>query len=173
MTGQEWRLHAACLTEDPELFHPVGCTGPAARQIKEAKAVCWEQCPVRGDCLEEALRLEHGTAGGRHGIWGGLTADERTALARSRYRAGHRVAADGSRRGQRSIGRDGQPLVDAVEVRQLLRDAHTRMSWAELGRRADLDDEQLKKIAHDATPGRRIEQRTADQVRAALQAVPS
>ena len=36
----DWRHHAACLDEDPELFFPIGNTGPALLQIDEAKAVC-------------------------------------------------------------------------------------------------------------------------------------
>ena len=36
----DWRDKAACLTADPELFFPVGNTGPAVDQIDKAKAVC-------------------------------------------------------------------------------------------------------------------------------------
>ena len=43
----DWRSKAACLDKDPELFFPVGNTGPALLQIEEAKAIC-RTCPVRG-----------------------------------------------------------------------------------------------------------------------------
>ena len=41
----DWRPHAACRDTDPDLFFPVGTTGPALEQIDAAKAVC---CAVRG-----------------------------------------------------------------------------------------------------------------------------
>ena len=42
----DWRSKAACLTVDPELFFPIGNTGPAIRQVAEAKAVCRESGEV-------------------------------------------------------------------------------------------------------------------------------
>ena len=41
----DWRHRAACRDEDPELFFPIGNTGPALLQIEEAKAVC-RRCAV-------------------------------------------------------------------------------------------------------------------------------
>ena len=41
----DWRSRAACLDKDPELFFPVGNTGPALLQIEEAKTVC-RSCEV-------------------------------------------------------------------------------------------------------------------------------
>ena len=46
----DWRHRAACRDEDPELFFPVGTSGPALLQITEAKAVC-RRCPVNTECL--------------------------------------------------------------------------------------------------------------------------
>ena len=45
----DWRHRAACRDEDPELFFPIGNTGPALLQIEEAKAVCM-RCDVSLVC---------------------------------------------------------------------------------------------------------------------------
>ena len=69
-----WRDAAACRHADPELFFPIGHTGPALRQVDEAKRIC-RTCPVRTPCLNWAL--EHAVA---DGIWGGATEQERHLL---------------------------------------------------------------------------------------------
>src|SRR5213592_788757 len=53
-SAMDWRHRAVCLDEDPELFFPIGNTGPAIMQIEEAKAVC-RRCPVISECLSWAL----------------------------------------------------------------------------------------------------------------------
>jgi len=61
----DWRHRAICRDEDPELFFPVGTSGPALLQIAEAKTVC-RRCPVVSECLTWALesgRIEPGDAG--------------------------------------------------------------------------------------------------------------
>lgn len=79
---ENWRLHAACREEDPDLFFPIGSTGPAVVQTAEAKAVC-RTCPVQAACLEWALENRQDS-----GVWGGLSENERRALKRrSRRRA--------------------------------------------------------------------------------------
>lgn len=76
----DWRRKAACLDEDPELFFPVGTTGPAIAQTERAKAIC-QACDVSEDCLEWALDTNQDA-----GVWGGMNEDERRALRRSRQR---------------------------------------------------------------------------------------
>jgi WhiB family transcriptional regulator, redox-sensing transcriptional regulator len=78
---QGWRAHASCRDTDPDLFFPVGTTGPAVEQIAAAKAVC-ASCPSRQPCLEFALETNQDS-----GVWGGLSEDERRTIRRSRARA--------------------------------------------------------------------------------------
>ncbi|GAA5041069.1 WhiB family redox-sensing transcriptional regulator [Thermocatellispora tengchongensis] len=82
----DWRHRAACRDVDPELFFPIGNTGPALMQIEEAKQVC-RQCPVNEACLKWALE-----SGQDAGVWGGLSEDERRALKRRTAR--HRTRAN-------------------------------------------------------------------------------
>jgi WhiB family redox-sensing transcriptional regulator len=77
----QWLNEARCLTEDPELFFPVGNTGPAAEQIEQAKSVCRE-CTVSSSCLEYAIKENQDS-----GVWGGLSEDERKSLKRKYARA--------------------------------------------------------------------------------------
>ncbi|MEW2515802.1 WhiB family transcriptional regulator [Streptomyces sp. NPDC046870] len=70
------RPRAACADEDPELFFPIGDSGPALLQEEEAKAVC-RRCPLIESCLQGAL-----DRGESAGVWGGLSEKERRSLKR-------------------------------------------------------------------------------------------
>jgi WhiB family redox-sensing transcriptional regulator len=74
----DWIERARCLDEDPDLFFPVGTTGPALMQIERAKAVC-ARCSVREVCLEWALSTCQDA-----GVWGGLDEEERRVIRRAR-----------------------------------------------------------------------------------------
>jgi WhiB family redox-sensing transcriptional regulator len=71
-----WRDAAACRDADPDLFFPVGKTGPGQRQIDTAKQIC-AACPARVQCL--AWALDNSVASG---VWGGTTEDERRSMRR-------------------------------------------------------------------------------------------
>ena len=58
----DWRHESACRDEDPELFFPIGNTGPAILQIEEAKQVC-RRCEVREQCLAWALEAGRSMTG--------------------------------------------------------------------------------------------------------------
>jgi len=85
----DWRHHAACRDEDPELFFPIGTSGPALLQVEQAKAVC-RRCPVTDGCLQWALE-----SGQDAGVWGGMSEEERRAVKR---RGGLRVLRSEERR---------------------------------------------------------------------------
>jgi len=70
----QWLSLAACRSYDPSLFFPVGTTGPSIREIEKAKRIC-RGCEVQAECLQYALGN-----GAQHGIFGGLTEEERQRL---------------------------------------------------------------------------------------------
>ncbi|MFH9553851.1 WhiB family transcriptional regulator [Streptomyces sp. NBC_00377] len=76
----EWLRSAACVGEDPELFFPVGTTGPALRDVSAAKRVC-ARCTVSPECLSYALAI-----GQTSGVWGGTGEEERAELLRTTRR---------------------------------------------------------------------------------------
>ncbi|MFE9927948.1 WhiB family transcriptional regulator [Streptomyces sp. NPDC005533] len=84
-----WRQEAACRWEDPDLFFPVGSSGPALVQIEEAKAVC-RRCPVQEPCLQWALE-----GGQDFGVCGGMSEEERRAAKRRAARAAARGRSAG------------------------------------------------------------------------------
>ena len=69
--NETWASAAPCVSAPDDLF-------ARGAQQHEAKVVCGA-CPVRAECLAEALdnKIEWG-------VWGGLTERERRALLRSR-----------------------------------------------------------------------------------------
>ena len=85
-----WRQFAACQSADPELFFPVPAPGADLRQVEAAKAIC-AGCPVRGQCLALATVTRR-----EHGVWGGLTEEERRTPG-----SGQSPAAQGRRRTSR------------------------------------------------------------------------
>lgn len=89
MSDNDWVRGAVCRDEDPELFHPVGNTGPAKCQAEEAKAVC-RRCPVMEACRQWAFE-----SGPEHGVLGGMSEDERRTVKRrhARQRAAAKEAA--------------------------------------------------------------------------------
>ena len=65
---------APCRDEDPELFFPIGTSGPALLQVEEARKVC-HRCPIAGMCLKDSL-----ARGDEFGMFGGMTPEERKLL---------------------------------------------------------------------------------------------
>jgi WhiB family redox-sensing transcriptional regulator len=80
--GDSWRREAACRDVDPDVFFPVGATGPALERIAVAKAHC-AGCVVAEACLVFAV-----TTNQEYGVWGGLDEEERRGVRRDWRRAG-------------------------------------------------------------------------------------
>src|SRR6516164_2450924 len=73
----DWRRSAACRNTEPDLFFPVGTTGPAIDQIEAAKRVC-RSCEAITPCLEFALATNQ-----ESGVWGGTSEEERRKLRKA------------------------------------------------------------------------------------------
>jgi WhiB family redox-sensing transcriptional regulator len=79
-----WRESAVCAGVDPELFFPAKGDAYAASR---ARRIC-AACPVRMECLEDALQREAGRGfQSRHGIVGGLGPRKRYDLNVARRKA--------------------------------------------------------------------------------------
>ncbi len=83
LTLTNWRELSACRDSDPNLFFPIGTTGPAVGQIDKATAICGA-CSVREECLQYALETNQ-----EAGVWGGYAEDDRRRL-RKRWLAERR-----------------------------------------------------------------------------------
>lgn len=68
-SGSAWRAGALCAQVDGDLFFP-----EKGESALPAKRVC-AGCPVRAECLAEALARPE-----RFGVWGGLSEPERRAV---------------------------------------------------------------------------------------------
>lgn len=77
LDDMSWRATAACRDTDPQLFFPVGTTGPAITQIEQAKSVC-NSCDSKDICLKFALHTNQDT-----GVWGGTSEEERRKIRRA------------------------------------------------------------------------------------------
>lgn len=79
--GTDWSSSAACGSAEPDLFFPVSASASNLTQVTEAKALCGI-CLIRRECLDFAVRTRQ-----MHGIWGGMTEEERYPLIRARREA--------------------------------------------------------------------------------------
>lgn len=83
---RSWFSRAACKGMD---MFPKARSGPQEPERSqegldaEKKAICFALCPVRDECREFALRTRE-----EHGVWGGMSAEERRLEIRRRVKAG-------------------------------------------------------------------------------------
>jgi WhiB family redox-sensing transcriptional regulator len=102
-----WAKDAACNGYDLDDFFTEAKAG-----IAWAKRVCG-LCPVREECLAEALRAEYGS---RYGIYGGLTPDERTELVDGPRPTGRKPAECGTRSAYARHVKKKEPIDDACRA---------------------------------------------------------
>lgn len=84
-----WQEFAVCRSDNwADRWYPDGYQKPADReQVKEAQRKCFGECPVQTECLAAAVKVETGSGVyARHGIWGGLTPDQRESFIRAKTR---------------------------------------------------------------------------------------
>lgn len=102
MTGhanrQSWALRAICRGYSLEVFFSESVSG-----IRHAKQICGV-CPVRKECLDEVLRAEDGS---RYGVYGGMSASERTQLVKSMTEAAEPVRPEPVTRSGRAPAKCG------------------------------------------------------------------
>ncbi len=76
MKPETWRALRNCRDVDPAIFYPA-----KVKDLVEPKRYC-ASCPVKNECLEDAL-----TTGEAYGVRGGLSEQERRALRKARRAA--------------------------------------------------------------------------------------
>lgn len=103
-TRRHWRSTAACQFADPEIFFPVSSSDLSLEQETEAKEIC-ARCQVQQECLAFALRTRQ-----VHGVWGGMSEQERYLLWRRDKRPASRGADE---------RRSHRPPADNADVRSL------------------------------------------------------
>jgi len=89
---EDWTNEAHCLGLG-DLFFAAPSEKNDLDQLRteEAKGIC-AKCPVQKTCLDEAL-----SNGDTHGIWGGMTYEERQVEAQSRGKVVSRLCGRGHR----------------------------------------------------------------------------
>lgn len=79
-----------CRTRDPDLWFPIGFSGPSVLQAELAVSLC-HSCPIEQACLEQALAIMPA------GIWGGTTEQERNAIKAKRPALARSLATSAGR----------------------------------------------------------------------------
>lgn len=83
-----WQDHAACLSADPGLFFGPDGEHYVQKAPREARAIAvCTACPVRTECLAYAV-----AEGLKHGVYGGMSEEQRESQRRRQARARLRAA---------------------------------------------------------------------------------
>lgn len=83
-TAWQWQLDAVCRGKSTDVFFSPSGEGRTARRQREDKAkVLCQQCPVISQCRQFALATNE-----PFGVWGGMTARERSLRRAALKKAG-------------------------------------------------------------------------------------
>lgn len=140
-----WRAQAACIGTDPDMWF---AEGKGVTPI-EALRICTGGCPVRVECLEDALAVESGPT---DGVLGGVIAADRV-----RVRGGTLTRGQAMARGDRLASRRTRQEV-AAEPRAE-RDRSYRLSKA----RQVARDRRRRAAAYDRDRARELIASVADE----------
>lgn len=136
---EDWRHFAECTYEDPELFFPIGNTGPALLQIEDAKAVC-RRCPVIESCFNWAI-----STGQDHGVAGGMSEDERRSFKR-------RVARGKTGAARRYTDEQRAEVLAAFEAERPKHENAARAAYA-VGKRFGVDQKTVLRWLEEGNGG--------------------
>jgi WhiB family redox-sensing transcriptional regulator len=133
---QHWTAKAKCREHDPEMWFP---NASDKLTPQHAIAICMNRCPVRAQCLNMAL---DGGTRFEHGIFGGLTGEERSGVRRARAR--ERLRAEKTADG----GTSDPAQVPIGPTMQLFRRAMTAgMTTAEIATRLNISADTVLKAS--------------------------
>lgn len=71
LSSTAWKEQASCSSEHTSIFFSTVKSSDTTTALQICK-----KCPVRADCLLEALQYDY------HGVWGGSTYDQRLSITR-------------------------------------------------------------------------------------------
>lgn len=81
---EDWRDYAACAGMDPEMWFAMYLArGRLAPKTLRALEIC-RSCPVKADCLADALALASAMNYAVPGVWGGTIEAERMKMIKAR-----------------------------------------------------------------------------------------
>lgn len=135
----KWGPSSKCWQDpdvDTEWFFPrsYGTPRTPSEHVQEVKAYCHD-CPVRNTCLEHAIDTYDD-----HGMWGGLTPDERREL---------RKAMRQGRKPQSTVITTKQPVKQPRAIKQSLEPCGTEAAYRRHKRRDEPIDDACRH-AHNA-----------------------
>jgi hypothetical protein len=138
--GDSWMAQAACRSEgiNPEWFFPAQENGPS---LSTARGVC-AGCRVRQSCYDDVMAAEAGKGeGSRHGVYAGLTGNQRAHL--------YKRAASRARRERAAVEAPAAPA-EPKPSRPKLAPCGTRSAYQRHIKKGEPVDDACRKANTDA-----------------------